>query len=96
MIQQVFNSEQKAQLQIQLSNQPELKQEIAALRARDEELENQILAYQKQQASTGASPSVAEPSAQQAHAQAYEQLTKNEQLPNSTKGNPRHLLEARQ
>ncbi|CAH9122628.1 unnamed protein product [Cuscuta epithymum] len=67
MIQQVFNSEQKAQLQIQLANQPAqleaIHKALAELRAKDEELENQILTLQQAQARADALHAAAETSA---------------------------------
>ncbi|CAH9072674.1 unnamed protein product [Cuscuta europaea] len=52
MIQQVFNSEQKAQLNIQLSQQPAqleaIHKDLADQQEKDRELENQIQAYIRQ------------------------------------------------
>ncbi|CAH9079747.1 unnamed protein product [Cuscuta europaea] len=70
MIQQVFNSEQKAQLNIHLSNQPAqmeaLHNELEALKARDEELENQIVHSLKElrEKELAVASQAAEPSAQ--------------------------------
>ncbi|CAH9114528.1 unnamed protein product [Cuscuta europaea] len=70
MIQQVFNSEQKAQLNIQLSNLPAqmeaLRNELEALKARDEELENHIVHSLKElrEKELAVASQAAEPSAQ--------------------------------